>query len=325
MLWPSEWSTHKATWIIWPCREEIWSNIERAYQVYAQVANTLIAYEPVFMIVPPKLIQIAKSYLHNDICIIEMQVDDSWARDTLPIFTIEDAKITSNNFIFNAWGNKFSPYQDDANLKDNLSKHMKWKAKTIDMVLEGGSVCSNGKGLMLTTAECIFNKNRNPSLSKKQILNKLKKYLHCTDIICLPWGIDSDVDTDGHVDNVACFVNDKTILLQSCYDEKDPNYKRYQDNKLYLAKHFSDIKIIEIEQPDYMSYQGARLPLSYLNFYIANNVVVMPVFKQVSKDKAAFDILKSVFLNREIKTINVLDLIKGGGGIHCITMQQPSI
>ncbi|WP_116964645.1 agmatine deiminase family protein [Fastidiosibacter lacustris] len=320
---PAEWQKHSATWMIWPIRYQIWPNFEKACQVYANVANKVSEYETVKVIVAPEQIKLARQYLSQHIHLIQYQADDSWARDSAPIFMNNNGSLLALNWRFNAWGEKFLPYDQDQKLKLMLAQIESWDTLEIDMVLEGGAIHSNGQGTLLTTAECLLNSNRNKNLSKKEIEQNLSTYLNVSRQLWLPFGIDGDVDTDGHVDNVACFSNEKTICIQACYDQLDENYVRHNHNMSYLQQIAPDLDVVEIPQPQKRSFQGERLALSYLNFYICNGALIMPKFDQEKEDQNAKTILQEQFPTYDIHQINVQDLVVGGGGIHCITMQQP--
>ncbi|AJI45225.1 agmatine deiminase family protein [Francisella tularensis subsp. novicida] len=324
LLWPAEWEEHSATWMIWPARIDMWPNITKAYEIYAKVANTIAKYEPVNMVVNQHQLDIAKNYLGKNITLISEAVDDSWARDVMPIFSFKADKLLANNFDFNCWGNKFSPFDNDRRLKNDIAKQQKWQVNSSKMILEGGAVHSNGQGVLLTTEECLLNLNRNPNMQKEQIESELISILGVKKILWLPYGVAGDFDTDGHVDNVACFANKNTIIIQSCYDENDENFARHQANMTYLDKYASEFNIVEIPQPRAQYFAGERLALSYLNFYIVNNAIIMPAFDDPN-DAAAFEILQKCFKDRSIEQLNIIDLVVSGGGIHCITMQQPAI
>ncbi|WP_119343861.1 agmatine deiminase family protein [Facilibium subflavum] len=322
-IWPAEWEKHKAAWMIWPMRKSIWPDIEKAYAVYAKIANLISEYEPLKLIISNEMHVLAKRYLSSAIECIDYGCDDSWARDTMPVFIFQDQKLQALNFQFNAWGEKFHPFDADQRLKPFITTKENIPAQTINFVLEGGAIHSNGNGVLLTTKECLLNPNRNPLKSQKDIENQLMASLNVNRQLWLPFGIDGDDDTDGHVDNVACFANQKTILIQSCYTRHDPNFIRHQANMEYLATYANDMDIIEIDQPQKRLFNGSSLALSYLNFYLCNEAVIMPSFNDKRLDLNAKAILQEQFPHRHIHQINALDLIVGGGGIHCITMQQP--
>lgn len=321
MRWPAEWEKHQATWICWPCRSEIWTDQAEIESVFIEIINHISEFENVNLLITSAHISRAKRGLNSAINFIEIAIDDSWARDTMPLFVEANARIQAVDWDFNCWGEKFTPYDKDAELGKNLARKFNWNLVHPGMVLEGGSVHTNGKGLFLTTKECLLNPNRNPKLNVEAIEMQLKKHMGMEKIIWLPYGVAGDVDTDGHIDNIACFVNENTICMQVCDDPNDENYARVKANRETLSK--CDLHIIEIPQPKASFYQNERLPLSYLNFYFCNNAIILPKFGQKKEDENARRILQEFFPMRKIVSINIMPLVMGGGGIHCITMQQP--
>ena len=195
------------------------------------------------------------------------------------------------------------------------------------MVLEGGSIHVDGAGTLITTEQCLLNKNRNPNLSKKEIEDTIKKYLNIKKIIWLKYG--TDEGTDGHVDNIACFVDQSKVLALSCHDKQDPFFEKINEN-LEILKTSKDAKnrpleVIEIEMSYKRLIPNDDEPSSYINFYIANNGIVMPSFDDEKADNNAQSIIQSLFPKRKMITINGIDIALGGGNIHCITQQQPLI
>ena len=277
------------------------------------------------MIVHPMDIKIAKNILHNSIEIYEVKNDDCWARDSGATFLLNDQrKLGGIDWEFNGWG-KFSPHDSDNKIAKFMIEKSSAEYFKSSMVLEGGSIHVDGAGTLITTEQCLLNKNRNPNLSKIEIEENLKKYLNIKKIIWLKHG--TDEGTDGHVDNIACFADENKVLALACNDKQDPFYDKLNEN-LEILKTEKDagsrrLEVIEIE----MSYK--RLipdddePSSYINFYIANGGIVMPAFDDEKADKKAHNIIKSVFPKRKILALNGIDISLGGGNIHCITQQQP--
>lgn len=335
--WPAEWEQHKATWMAWPCRKEIWTHgLEKAQRAFAEVANTISEYEPVNMIVRAEDAPSAQKLLNSDIEIHFFELDDSWARDISPLWVeeslVKESVVEENEkeassslalkFLFNAWGNKFEPYAHDAKVAEHITQISKSKVETYDFVLEGGAIHGNGSGILLTTEECLLNPNRNPELSKDDIQTLLLNAFGANNIVWLKKGIFGDVDTDGHIDNIACFVDDKTIISQSTDNRQSENFAIYQDNKAIIKD--AGLELMEIPEPEPRYVDGERAPLSYINYYIANDLVVLPSFG-CKQDQAALSTLKDLYPKRDIKQIDANEILVGGGGIHCITMQQPLI
>ncbi|GAA0212744.1 agmatine deiminase family protein [Kangiella japonica] len=329
--WRAEWEQHKATWMAWPCRQEIWTHgIEKAQHAFAEVANTISEFEPVHMLIRAEDAAVAQKLLSSDIELHFYALDDSWARDIAPLWideALNDGKSSSSkplalDFLFNAWGNKFTPYAHDAKVADHITQLTQTKREAHDFVLEGGAIHGNGAGTLLTTEECLLHQNRNPKLDKNTIEERLLQAFGAKDVIWLKNGLAGDVDTDGHIDNIACFVDEKTIITQSTADTHSENHTIYADNKAIIKG--CGLELIEIAEPEPRFSDGVRVPLSYINYYIANDLVVLPSFG-CKQDEQAFSVMKDLYPSRQVKQIDANEILVGGGGIHCITMQQPLI
>lgn len=328
---PAEWEAHERTLIEWPVKESlVWpENHEEVIKGYAEVANAIVDFEKITMIVNENTYQEAKTLCNEKVELLTIPHNDAWCRDNGPTFLWDDKKnLTAVNWIFNAWGERFIPYDLDNEVAPRVLEHFKVPYFDADIVLEGGSIHVDGEGTLLTTKECLLNKNRNPNLSMDEIEAQLKQYLGIKKIIWLNQGLFGD-ETDGHVDNVACFAKPGVILIQTCKDTKDPNYSISEEN-LEILRNATDalgrkIEIIEIPQPPARYYNEVRLTLSYLNFYMVNQGIVLPVFGQDAKenDIEAEKILGQVFPNRKIVKVDGMALIKEGGNVHCITQQMP--
>ena len=333
---PAEWYPHKCCWMQWPYNNPnhdgygavpSWSHFDfdKGRLAWANVANSISKFEKVKMMVHPDEISKAKNLLNSDIEIIQLKIDDCWARDSGAIFLLNDKKkLGGVDWEFNGWG-KFKPYDSDNKVAKFMIENSSAKYFKNNMVLEGGSVHVDGEGTLLTTEQCLLNKNRNPQLSKEEIENNLKEYLNINKIIWLKNG--TDEGTDGHVDNIACFVKSGTVLALSCKDRNDPFYERINEN-LEILKTSTDNKgrklnVIEIEMSYKRLIPNDDEPSSYINFYIANKGIVMPSFEDEKADYRAKNIVQSVFPDRKIIAINGIDISMGGGNVHCITQQQP--
>jgi len=316
----------------WPCRTELWGEgLDAARTAYTEIAKAIAAFEPVTMVANGE--EIAEVSLRSGagsgVACLPLAHDDSWIRDNGPTFLIDGkGGVAGVDWGFNAWGDKFDNYENDAAVAGAILEHLKMPAYRAPLVLEGGSIHVDGEGTLLTTEQCLLNANRNPKLSRKQIEQHLRAHLGIRQIIWLGQGLEDD-DTDGHVDNVACFVRPGVVLALSTEDEDDGNYTALQDNlaRLRAAKDAAgrSLEVIEIPQPARRTGEdGRRLALSYINFYIANGGVVMPSFED-AKDEGAFAIVAKCFPDREVRQLPMLDVVCGGGGIHCITQQQPAV
>ena len=333
---PGEWEKHTCCWMQWPhdnpnfkSYAEIpsWSHfdIEKGRVAWANVANAITNFEPVKMIVHPDNIINAKKLLNEKVEIHKFINDDAWARDSGAIFLLnKENKLGGIDWEFNGWG-KFFPYDSDNKIAKFMIKNADATYFKNNMILEGGSIHTDGDGTLLTTEQCLLNKNRNPDLSKEKIEENLKNYLGVNKIIWLKNG--TDEGTDGHVDNVACFVKPGKILALSCSDKQDPFYDKINENleilKTALDSKGNFLDIIELEMSYKRLIPNDDEPSSYINFYIANKGIVMPSFDDQKADIRAKDIIQSAFPDRKIITINGIDISMGGGNVHCITQQQP--
>lgn len=328
---PAEWETHERTLIEWPVKESlVWpENHEEVIKGYAEVANAIVGFEKVTLLVNEDTFQEAKTLCDEKVELLIIPHNDAWCRDNGPTFIWDDKKnLAAVNWTFNAWGERFAPYDLDDQVAPQILEHFKVPCLDADIVLEGGSIHVDGEGTLLTTKECLLNTNRNPNLSMGEIEARLKHYLGIKKIIWLNQGLFGD-ETDGHVDNVACFAKPGVILIQTCIDTKDPNYSISEENRDIL-RNTTDalgrkIELIEIPQPPARYYNEVRLTLSYLNFYMVNQGIVLPVFGGDAKetDRKAEEILGKVFPDRKIVTVDGMALIKEGGNVHCITQQMP--
>jgi len=327
---PAEWETHERTFIEWPVKESlVWEeNFEEVKKGYTQTAKAISEFEPVTVIANEDTLEETKKMCGDFAEIIVIPHNDAWVRDNGPTFVFDkDKRLFGVNWKFNAWGEKYKPYDLDDKAAGEILSYYGVPKLDAPIVLEGGSIHVDGEGTLLTTEECLLNPNRNPSLSREEIEDVLKKFLGVSKIIWLKKGLFGD-ETDGHVDNAACFASPGKVVMQVCRDKKDPNYEITMEN-LEILKNSLDakgrrIEVIEIEQPPARFYRGQRLTLSYLNFYFANGGIVLPIFGGDAErtDRAAVETLQKVFPERKIATVDGMLLIKEGGNVHCITQQM---
>lgn len=328
---PAEWETHQRTFLSWPERASlIWKeNHKQTIHAYAQVACTIAAFEPVTVIVGPDTEAEARALCGDAVSYIRIAHNDAWVRDNGPTFVRDQAGLLAGvNWRFNAWGEKYMPCDLDDALASRLLTVLGVPCMDVPIVLEGGSIHTDGEGTLLTTEQCLLNSNRNPSMTKEQINDVLKETLGVSAIIWLKNGIFGD-ETDGHVDNVACFAAPGTVCLQVCRDADDPNFSSSQQNLDVLA-HVTDaqgrpLRVIEIEQPPARFDHGERLALSYINFYLVNGGLILPVFggDAAETDRKAAETLRAAFPARRIVPVDGMPLIQEGGNVHCITQQMP--
>jgi agmatine deiminase len=263
----------------------------------------------------------------QNVRIIQLETVDSWIRDYGPNFLIDErGALAYNDWIFNAWGSKYEELKRDDAIPKALERILNVPRFEPGIVLEGGAIDVNGAGCVLTTEQCLLNPNRNPHLTRAEIETYLRDYLNISKIIWLGEGISGD-DTDGHIDDIARFVNESTIVCAVEEDTADPNHELLQDN-LRRLQHATDannrpFEIITLPMPGIIEGRDGRLPASYANFLIANSVVLTPVFNHAN-DARAVSTLQSLFPTRRVTPIRADDLVWGMGTIHCLSQQQPA-
>lgn len=329
---PAEWHLHERCWMSWPCRPETWKGeIDQARLAYAQVAKSISQFEPVTMVVDPKDMDNAKALLSSPaITLLALPISDSWLRDNGPTFLVDEDDLhqTAIHWKFNAWGGNYPDYQKDAALGGRILDDLDIDYQQAPIIVEGGAIHVDGEGTLLTTKTCILNPNRNPGLTEENAEDILKSLLGVTKIIWLDEGLVDD-ETDGHIDNIACFIRPGLILMQSYHDSNDPNHRIFQENKKRLAltkdAKGRSLALIEVPAPQPVFMDGVRVAQSYINYYLANGGIVMPRFDQPFYDEQAQRILHQLYPHHEIAVVNANPIVRGGGGIHCITQQQPSI
>lgn len=334
---PAEWAKHDRTFISWPIQSSMChpQNYKEVSAAYAEIITAMAEFEPVTVLVNAVDQQAVRAQLGSDhpypVDLLVIEHNDAWLRDNGPTFlTSPDGKLAGVNWGFNAWGGKYSPWDLDDAVAPQIIKHVGALQFDAPLVMEGGSIHTDGEGTLLTTEECLLNPNRNPELTREQIFELLKQYVNIDTIIWLERGLSGD-ETDGHVDNIACFAAPGKVILQMCYDPSDENYEITHRN-LQILQQAVDAKgrkldIIEIEQPPAAYYEGERLTLSYLNFYFVNGGIILPVFGGAASetDQKAIAALAAAFPDRRIRTVNGMGVVSEGGNVHCTTQQLPSV
>jgi agmatine deiminase len=324
---PAEWAPHDRCWMAWPCRDGMWAHESETRQTYAAVAHAIRRYEPLTMLVPPALVKDARNLLGSDIDIFEVPIDDSWARDSGPNFVLgKPGEIAGVCYRFNAWGEKYQPYDQDAQMAERILQHTGVDAIKSELIAEGGGICVDGEGTLLTTDTCFTNSNRNPDWSQDEIEQELKRTLGVDKVIWLP-GDPLDDETDGHIDGIAAFAAPGQIILESTDQVNDPR-KPFFDSLREQLQGETDaqgrsFELLELPEASDDCAIGDRFCLSYVNFYIANGAVIAPSYG-IATDDAVRERLQSYFPDREIVMVPISPIASGGGGIHCITQQQPS-
>ncbi|MFO1519947.1 MAG: agmatine deiminase family protein [bacterium] len=332
---PAEWEPHEATWLSWPKDPVTWPDrVPQAQEAFAQMIEALTPNEKVHLLVDDEAMEEAarrklssKKVNEGNLLIHPIKTVDSWIRDYGPNFIKRESEIAYNCWIFNAWGGKYETLMEDNGLPKRISHLLDLPFFEPGIVMEGGSIEVNGQGTVLTTEQCLLNANRNPKLFKNEIEKYLKDYLGAKQVLWLGEGVAGD-DTDGHVDDITRFVAADTIVTVVEEDPEDENYAPLQENlkRLRSMKNLDGkpFKLLTLPMPGRVEDdEGERLPASYANFYIANGVVLVPLYRHAN-DAKALGILKGCFPDRKIVGIECNDLIWGMGAIHCVTQQQPA-
>lgn len=335
---PAEFAEHEATWLSWPHKEASWpGKIDAIYPNYALFIKYLALSEKVRINVANEAMkQFALGHIEKagaNLAQVEFfmhSTNDAWCRDHGPAFLINpeaDIKKVIVDWNYNAWGNKYPPYDLDDVIPTLIGNHFKIPVYNPGIVMEGGSVEFNGTGTLLTSTCCLLNENRNPHLNQHEIENYLHNFYGVDQILWVADGIVGD-DTDGHIDDTVRFVNADTVITVVESNKQDENYELLQTNLKQLKGmrllNDKQLNIVELPMPDAVIYEDQRLPASYANFYISNKHVIVPTFRS-DKDDKALQIIQSCFPKREVVGIDSTDIIWGLGSFHCLSQQEPKI
>jgi agmatine deiminase len=323
MRMPAEWAPHERTIVCWPAREAMWQErFADAKAEHAAVVNAIAAFEPVTLAVDPPQEAEARAAVRGDVDVVAIPLDDSWSRDSGPIFVTGDGSRAGVHFGFNAWGEKFSPYDRDAAFGARVLEHLgEERVDAGDLILEGGSIAVDGEGTLITTEQCLLHPSRNPALSREQIEARLREALGVERVVWLGLGLVEDDDTDGHVDNICAWIEPGKVLLQTVADEADPNYEHCRENARRLAD--AGIEVVELDVLPRLRADGPPTVVPYVNYYVANGALIVPV-TGAETDADALALLERLYPGREAVPVSGTTLALGGGGVHCITQQVPA-
>jgi len=336
---PAEWEPHEATWLSWPHKEASWpGKIDRIFPVYARMVAALARSETVHINVNDAHMEaFARGFLdragaRGDIRFHHFPTNDAWCRDHGAIVLKrrdESGPSTSRlatDWGYNAWGGKYPPFDLDNQIPARMAEVLNIPRREGRMVLEGGSIDGNGAGLLLTTESCLLNANRNPHLTRDEIEGRLIEMLGVDKVLWLGDGIVGD-DTDGHVDDITRFVGERLVLTAIEDDPGDDNYEPLRQNRQRLQSMTDQqgrpLEVVDLPMPPAVMCEGQRLPASYANFYVANQVVLLPTYNHPNDDRARTTLVE-LFPTREIVGIDCTDLIWGLGAFHCLTQQVPA-
>lgn len=335
---PAEFALHSATWLSWPHKEASWpGKIKSIFPSYCRFIKELTSVERVCINVRDEAMKAFAiqqlQTVNADINKVEFffhATNDAWCRDHGPAFLINpnaNVKKVIVDWNYNAWGNKYPPYDLDDIIPSLIAKEYGIPVYHPGIIMEGGSVDFNGKGTLITSTACLLNPNRNPQLNQQQIEDYLYSYYGVEQVLWVGEGIVGD-DTDGHIDDTVRFVNEDTVITVIEENKKDENYQLLQDNLKQLQQmrllNGKALNIVELLMPDELIYEGQRLPCSYANFYIANGLVVVPTFRS-EKDDKALQTIQSCFPERKVVGIDSTDIIWGLGSFHCLSQQEPEV
>jgi len=336
---PAEWMRHRGTWISWPRPEGISfpDRYHESIEDVIRVIDTTARFEEVHLNVPnSNYRRIVRDVLDvrgvplRRVRFHEIPTNECWTRDHGPAFVLRERRGRVDAAIvdwgYNAWGGKYPPFEADDAVPTRVAKELKLPVFRPGIVMEGGAVDFNGAGTVLTTTSCLLNKNRNPHLSKAEVERYLKDYYGQQHVVWLGEGIEGD-DTDGHIDDLARFVDERTIVIGIEDDPRDANFQVLQEARRRLARARDQqgvpFEIVELPMPRPVRYQGQRLPATYMNFLFVNGAILVPTFGQRARDRRAMAILQRLLPKRRVVGVDCRALIWGLGAIHCLTQQQP--
>lgn len=323
---PAEWGPHDRTLMAWPSRPELWGpHLTAAARDYAEIARVIAHFEPVTMLAGDSELAAATAACGSTVDVLRMPADDSWVRDSGPVGVVRrsDGARAGVDFAFNGWGEKYRPYANDAALASRVLHRLGIEAYVAPIVLEGGSITVDGAGRLITTAQCLLHPTRNPHLDAAAIARVLEDYLGATEVIWLPTGLVEDLDTDGHVDNIAAFAPGGRVVAQTTSDTANPNHARLAENVRLLR--YAKLDVVTIDHLPYAELDGTPLVVPYLNYYVVNGAVIVPTTgTDPGADRAAFEVIGSAYPGREVVGVPGTVLAYGGGGVHCITQQIPA-
>ncbi|MFM9194885.1 MAG: agmatine/peptidylarginine deiminase [Planctomycetia bacterium] len=338
---PAEWEPHAATWIAWPHRRATFlGDFAVIPAFFARFIRLLAAYEPVKVIASGPALEEARERLRGvaDVECIDIPTNDSWLRDTGPVFLIpcepapREPRARGQNggpvavcWDWNAWGGKYPPWDQDARVARAIAERLGAEVVAPGVVLEGGAIETDGAGTLLVNHRCVVDPKRNPGLSREQLEQVLVDQLAADRVIWLGGELAGD-DTDGHIDQLARFVAPGRVVAARQPDRRDPNHGSLEANLVTLAAAVDArgrrLEVIPINVPSQFGFEGVQLPASHLNFYVANGAVLVPVFGGPT-DEPAVRTLAGCFPGRRIVPVDCRELVRGRGALHCITRDQP--
>jgi agmatine deiminase len=333
---PAEWEPQAAVWLSWPHNRQTWPGQFRPIPaIFAGIVAQISRFEPVRINCAARLqpraqrLCVAAGADMTRVTFYNHPTNDAWCRDHGPIFVKhrKSGEVAVTDWVHNAWGGKYPPYDLDNKIPPSIARKLKLRRFENDMVLEGGSIDVNGQGLLLTSEQCLLNKNRNPHLTKAQIEQNLKNYLGVKQILWVGEGIVGD-DTDGHIDDITRFFKADGFVTAVEPNKRDPNHQLLEENlerlKAFRTPAGRKFDIVTLPMPKPFGFRGQQVPASYANFLIINGAVLVPQFRQKQRDAEVCEILGGCFPGREIIPVDCYQMIWGLGTLHCLSQQQPA-
>lgn len=329
---PAEWERHAATWLSWPHNRDSWpGQFEPVPGIWAELVRVLCDVEPVHILAGgASVMEEARRMIGRlpNVALHDIPTNDAWMRDHGPTFLVSSSGAAPAlvQWGYNAWGGKYPPFDKDQQVPRRIAELLNMRRFEPGIILEGGAIDVNGTGSVLTTEQCLLNPNRNTGLPREEVVRYLADYCAAPHVIWLGGGIVGD-DTDGHIDELARFVSQRTVLAAVEDDPADPNHEPLRDNlaRLRVARDEQGrpLEIVTLPMPRPVHFGEHRLPASYMNFYIANSLVVVPQFGDPA-DALALNTLAELFPGRRVRGLRAVELAWGLGAFHCITQQQPA-
>jgi agmatine deiminase len=331
---PAEWEPHAATWIAWPHRRATFLGpFADIPPVYERLARLIARYEPVRIIGSPEVLEPPRRLMADEprISFIDMPTSDSWVRDTGPVVLVPRIRSAGEPRVgvcweWNAWGGKYPPWDDDARVARAIAGHLGLRTCEPGIVLEGGAIETDGEGTLLANDRCLVDPKRNPGLDRDAMEQALTRWLAVDRVLWVGGDLVGD-DTDGHIDQLARFVSPGRVLAARQPDSLDPNHAPLERNLEMLRRHVDargrKLEVITVDIPARFAFETAQLPASHLNFLVANGLVAVPVFGGPT-DEPALRTLEACFPGRTIEPVDCRHLVRGRGGIHCITRDEPA-
>ncbi len=317
----AEFEEQSFTQIIFPHKNTDWAKyLEEAENTFIDIIYTIARFQKCFIVCADITYVKSKFINHHNLYFVEYETNDTWARDCSTLCVEEDSETTLLDFTFNAWGNKFESKKDNA-MSDSMKNIYLKDIVSYDFVLEGGAIESNGNDIILTTSACMLNKNRNSSLDSISITKQLNTFFGATKILYLNHGYLAGDDTDSHIDTLARFIGEDTIMYIKCEDSTDEHFEDLSLMQKELQEHAKEhnLTLISLPMPEAIYFEKERLPATYANFLFVNKAVLVPIYN-VKEDEKALEIFIKTFPEKTIVPIDCTTLIKQHGSLHCVTM-----